>query len=236
VSAPQNLRAIGDEIERLLDELEASADPASFRRAQDVLRLVSELYGAALARVVALAADADPRMLDALAGDDLVASLLVVHGLHPDSLADRIQAALSCVRPLLATHGGDVEVLEVDPAAASVRIKLLGSCDGCPSSAVTLQLAVERAITEAAPEIASIVVDGQDRAREPGTPGAAPAARAGTPGVTPAARSGKVPVLLGTKPGAVPVCPTEPPADLATEPPADLATEPPAPAGMVVGR
>lgn len=235
MSPPQNLRAIGDEIERLLGELEASADPVSFHRAQDALRLVSELYGAGLARVMALAADADPGMLDALVRDDLVASLLVVHGLHPDSLADRVEAALGSVRPLLATHAGDVEVLEVDPAAGSVRIKLLGSCDGCPSSAVTLQLAVERAITEAAPEVASIVVDGQDRPvepREPREPGAAPrAGRAGAPGAAPAAPAapaGKVPVLLGTKPCAVPVCPTE----LATE----LATELPASTGMAVGR
>ena len=50
-------------------------------------------------------------------------------------------------------HGGDVELLDVDEDAGAVHLRLLGSCDGCPSSAVTLQHAVERAIVEAAPEI-----------------------------------------------------------------------------------
>ncbi len=40
-----------------------------------------------------------------------------------------------------------------------MQLRLLGSCDGCPSSSVTLQLAVERAIVEAAPEIVRIDVD-----------------------------------------------------------------------------
>ena len=63
------------------------------------------------------------------------------------------------MRPFLAHHDGDVELLAVDPDAGAVVLRLLGSCDGCPSSAVTLQLAVERAIVEAAPEIVRIDVD-----------------------------------------------------------------------------
>lgn len=128
-----------------------------------MLRLVSELYGAGLARVVELAEDeADarpPDFLGRLAQDDLVASLLLVHGLHPDSLESRVGHALARVRPFLATHGGDVELLDIDPDAGAVRLRLLGSCDGCPSSAVTLQGAVETAIVEAAPEIVTIDVD-----------------------------------------------------------------------------
>ena len=63
------------------------------------------------------------------------------------------------MRPFLAHHDGDVELLAVDPELGAVRLRLLGSCDGCPSSAVTLQLAVERAIVEAAPEVVRIDVD-----------------------------------------------------------------------------
>ena len=66
---------------------------------------------------------------------------------------DRVEAALESVRPFLAHHDGDVELLDIDPDAGAVLLRLLGSCDGCPSSAVTLQLAVERAIVDAAPEI-----------------------------------------------------------------------------------
>lgn len=157
---PQNLRAIGDRIELLLDELRAGADSRSYDRAEELLRLITELYGGGLTRIVELARAGTPDLLAAMTDDDLVASLLVVHGLHPDDVATRVAAALDSVRPLLGAHGGDVELLGIDEAAGSVHLRLLGSCDGCPSSAVTLQQAVEVAILEAAPEIAVIAVEG----------------------------------------------------------------------------
>jgi Fe-S cluster biogenesis protein NfuA len=159
MSAPQNLRAAGDRIEQLLDAMRATADPRTYERVEEVLRLISDLYGAGLARIVELAGTDAPDLLDAMVGDDLVASLLLVHDLHPASLGHRVEEALAQVRPLLAAHGGDVELLDIDAEAGAVRLRLLGSCDGCPSSSVTLQLAVERAIVDAAPEIVTIDVD-----------------------------------------------------------------------------
>ncbi len=81
-----------------------------------------------------------------------------MHGLHPYPVETRVEAALARVRPYLGSHGGDVELLGVDEAGV-VRLRLLGSCDGCPSSAVTLQLAVEGAVEDAAPEIRGIEVE-----------------------------------------------------------------------------
>jgi Fe-S cluster biogenesis protein NfuA len=160
----QQLRAVGDRIEHLLDLLQATADPDSWARAQELLALVTDMYGAGLARIVELAGAEPDRpasaLMSTLAADDLVASLLVLHGLHPDDLAARVEQALEGVRPYLATHGGNVELLGVDDALGAVLIRLLGSCDGCASSSITLKLAVERAIAEAAPEVARIVVEG----------------------------------------------------------------------------
>ncbi len=151
-----DLRAIGERIEQLLDHLRGTADPRVFRDVEEVVRLVTELYGAGLARVVALG---DRAMLERLAADDVVGSLLLVHGLHPESLEQRLADALASVRPLLAHHGGDVELLAIDPEVGAVHLRLLGSCDGCPSSALTLRNAVERAIVDAAPEIVRIDVE-----------------------------------------------------------------------------
>ena len=156
---PQNLRAVGDRIEQALDELHSTADPRTINLAEEVLRLVTELYGAGFSRVIELAGEHAPGVLTAFVDDELVASLLLVHGLHPESLDNRLEAALESVRPFLAQHGGDVELLDVDLGAGAVLLRLLGSCDGCPSSAVTLQHAVERAIVEAAPEIVRIDVE-----------------------------------------------------------------------------
>ena len=183
---PQNLRAAGDRIEQALDELHSTADPRTINLAEEVLRLVTELYGAGFSRVIELAGERAPGVLTAFVDDELVASLLLVHGLHPESLDNRLEAALESVRPFLAQHGGDVELLGIDEDLGAVKLRLLGSCDGCPSSASTLRGAVEVAIVEAAPEIVRIVVE------EP----------------TPPAVS--VPVSLGAKP--VPLydtCPVE---------------------------
>jgi Fe-S cluster biogenesis protein NfuA len=182
-AAPQNLRATGDRIEQLFDELEASGDPVSRRLAEELLRSVTDLYAAGLARVVDLATARDPELVTAFVADELVASLLVAHGLHPEAVEHRVEGALASVRPLLAAHGGDVELLAVDGDRGTVRLRLLGSCDGCPSSAVTLQSAVERSIEEAAPEIVRIEVDQPSRAVA-------------------------VPVVMGAKP-AYESCPTE---------------------------
>ena len=156
---PSNLRATGERIETALEELHATADPRTINLAEELLRLVAELYGAGLARAVELARDHAPTLIDAFAEDELVASLLLVQGLHPRSLDDRVESALVSVRPFLAQHGGDVELLGIDDELGAVKLRLLGSCDGCPSSSSTLKGAVEVAIMEAAPEVVRIVVE-----------------------------------------------------------------------------
>ena len=157
---PVDVRTSGERIEQLL-QASAAAGPVVHERAEELVRTVVELYGAALERVLDIAYDAgrlDDELLRRLADDDLVASLLLVHGLHPYDVHERVEQALIKVRPYLGSHGGDVELLDVSDDGV-VRIRLLGSCDGCASSSVTLKLAVEGAIEAAAPEIIRIDVD-----------------------------------------------------------------------------
>jgi Fe-S cluster biogenesis protein NfuA/nitrite reductase/ring-hydroxylating ferredoxin subunit len=158
--APDRLRATGERIDALLDATGAGGVVAR-ERAEELVRLTVDLYGAGLERILDIVYDAgrlDDDVLAALAGDDLVASLLLVHGLHPYGVSQRVEQALESVRPYLGSHGGDVELLEVSDEGV-VRLRLLGSCDGCPSSSVTLKLAVEGAIEAAAPEIVAIEVE-----------------------------------------------------------------------------
>lgn len=153
-------RVVGERIEALLEASSASG-PVVRERAEELLRQVVDLYGAGLERLMELAYERGAltdELLEDLAGDDLVSSLLLVHGLHPYDVEDRVERALAGVRPYLGTHGGDVHLVEVTPEGV-VRLRMMGSCDGCPSSSVTLQLAVEGAITDAAPEVVSIELE-----------------------------------------------------------------------------
>jgi Fe-S cluster biogenesis protein NfuA/nitrite reductase/ring-hydroxylating ferredoxin subunit len=145
-------REAGDRIETLLEASSAGGALAR-ERAEQLVRELVGLYGAGLTRAVALL-DADA--VERLARDDLVASLLLVHGLHPHDVSTRVRTALDSVRPYLGSHGGDVHL--VDIVDGVVRLELAGSCKSCPSSSVTLELAVEDAVRAAAPEIESIEV------------------------------------------------------------------------------
>ncbi len=149
-------RSAGERIQTLLDAT-AAAGTVARDRAEQLVREVVELYGEGLARIATVLDDpANPGILNRLAADDLVASLLLVHGLHPHDLRRRVSDALERVRPYLGSHGGDVHLLAV--VDDSVQLQFSGSCKSCPSSAVTLELAVEDAIRAAAPEISSIEV------------------------------------------------------------------------------
>lgn len=159
------LRATGERIETLL-EASAAGGAAARARAEELVGCVSDLYGAGLGRVLEILDETDrldDDLLASLAADDLVASLLLVHDLHPYDVETRVRQALDTVRPYLGTHGGDVELLGVE-ADGVVRLRLLGSCDGCPSSSVTLQLAVEGAVEAAAPETTRIEVEAGEAA------------------------------------------------------------------------
>jgi Fe-S cluster biogenesis protein NfuA/nitrite reductase/ring-hydroxylating ferredoxin subunit len=160
MSQGKNLRAAGDRIERLLQELGTVADPRVRANAEELVRLLMELYGSALARVLEIIDDTGSAdtIFERLAADDLVASLLVLHGLHPLNVETRIVHALDRVRPYLGSHGGDVKLLGVNEGVVYLRLE--GSCHGCPSSTVTMKLAIEKAIEEAAPEVVRIEVEG----------------------------------------------------------------------------
>ncbi|MFC4033499.1 NifU family protein [Streptomyces polygonati] len=153
-------RATGERIDTLI-AASAAGGAVARERSEELVRLVTDFYGAGLTRLLDLVHErghlADD-VLAALAADELVASLLLVHGLHPYSVETRVEQALDSVRPYLGSHGGDVELLGVS-ADGVVGLRLLGSCDGCPSSSVTLELAVRSAVEAAAPEMTTIEVE-----------------------------------------------------------------------------
>jgi Fe-S cluster biogenesis protein NfuA/nitrite reductase/ring-hydroxylating ferredoxin subunit len=156
----RNLREVGDRVETLLGELRNVAEPAVQRKAEEVVRILMEFYGAGIARMIELCADERVTSLAvAFSEDPLVSSLLSLHGLHPIPVEVRVQQALDKVRPYLGSHAGGVEFLGVD-AEGVVHLRLQGSCDGCPSSTVTVKLAIERAIEEGAPEVTRVDVEG----------------------------------------------------------------------------
>lgn len=163
-----NPRETGARVEQVLEEFRTSALPEVTERAEKLVGLLVELYGAGLERIVEILGyqDGGADLLRVLASDDLVASLMILHDVHPDDTETRVLAALDKVRPYLGSHAGGVEYLGIDDESV-VQLRLKGSCDGCPSSLVTVKMAIEGAIEKAAPEVVRVEVEGVTSEKKP---------------------------------------------------------------------
>jgi Fe-S cluster biogenesis protein NfuA len=147
-------------METLLEEIDALKDPNARSKAAEVVQVLLELYGESLARMMDTIAEGEggERAFEAFAEDELVSHLLLLHGLHPLDVEARVIRALEEVRPYLQSHGGNVEFLGVEGGVA--RLRMQGSCSGCPSSTMTLKLAIEEAIQKTAPDLEGIEAEG----------------------------------------------------------------------------
>jgi len=144
-------------IEGLVEQMKGAADQGTRAAALELVQTLMEFHYAAVDRMMEIVADteeAGTAIMRGFAQDDVVANMLLLHGLHPVDLETRVMGALDTVRPYLHSHGGNVELIEV--AAGIVRLRMVGTCNGCPSSAMTLKTAIEKAIHDAAPDVISI--------------------------------------------------------------------------------
>jgi Fe-S cluster biogenesis protein NfuA len=141
-------------LDDLLQEVESITDSDARETALAAIQGLLELYGDGLRRVVDMLATEAIRLSE----DDLVAHLLLLHGLHPVGLEARVRQALESVRPYLQAHGGNVELIGISDGVA--RLRLQGTCTGCSSSETTLKRLVERAIADAAPDLDSVETEG----------------------------------------------------------------------------
>ena len=121
---------------------------------------VIDMYGLGLTRIVEILNEDEGagEVKQQLVDDGVVASLLLIHDLYPVPIEERVTEALDDVRPYMESHGGNVELVSLEDGV--VRLRLEGSCDGCPASSSTLELAIKTALEEAAPDLLGIEVEG----------------------------------------------------------------------------
>lgn len=147
-------------VEGLLGELEALGDPRARAKALEAVQALLELYGTGLERIMDRVMErSDAELVQALDHDELVSHLLMVHGLHPVDVEDRVEGALEEVRPNLHSSGGDVELLGVQDGVVRVRLEEGGGGCGCGSAPSPARLAVEEAIAKAAPDVEGVEAD-----------------------------------------------------------------------------
>jgi len=146
-------------MDELVRRLESEGDPGVRATARELVQALLEFHAAGLTRVMEIVDETGPpgaALIDRFGEDELVRPLLLLHGLHPLDLRTRVIEALERTRPLLDTHGGDVECLGVDDAGV-VTLRL--DAQGCGSTHGTLERVIAEALRETAPDITRLVVE-----------------------------------------------------------------------------
>jgi hypothetical protein len=143
-------------IDELVRKLEQSPDPSTRGTARDLVQSLMELHGAGLERILEIVSstggEAGAVLVQSLSHDELVSSLLVLYGLHPENFETRVRRGLDKIRPFLRSRGASLELLAIE--GERVRLKING-----PAS-TELQEAVREALLETAPDASDIAVEG----------------------------------------------------------------------------
>ncbi|MFJ3927344.1 hypothetical protein [Streptomyces sp. NPDC090022] len=162
---PVDAEQTGRRVEDVLDRLAATGDPAAGSAAEELVRSLMDFYGSGLARILELLSAPGGRRpadgpLAALLGDELVASLLVLHDLHPEDRDTRVARALAAVR------GHTLEAVAFDEASGTLRLRAAagtgggaGTGCGCASTADSARQAAQDALGCFAPEVLAVEVE-----------------------------------------------------------------------------
>lgn len=142
-------------IEELIQKFENSTDSKTRTDAQKLVQAIMEFHGAAMDRmmeIIAEAAEGDPVVFEGFARDELVSSVLLLHGLHPVDLETRVAQALDKVRPILRAQSANVHLMRIDGDEVHLRFE--------GKAAVHLKTAIEEEVYRAAADVTAIHIDG----------------------------------------------------------------------------
>ena len=137
---------------QLYDELMSHPDAGVRDRVEEMMDLFDAFHREGLGRLVEMIrAWRGEIFLESVSRDDVTGYFLNAYDLGeaPDdreaqAAAESVDAALEELRPMIESHGGMITVEEIKDGV--VKVQMLGSCDGCPSSAATLTGGLEEAL------------------------------------------------------------------------------------------
>jgi Fe-S cluster biogenesis protein NfuA len=136
----------------LAEELLSHPDPAVARKVEEMLDWIDAFHREGLGRLVEMIRSWRGEIfLESVGRDDVTGTFLAMYDLgelpaSDTGAADAVAEALEEIRPYVESHGGTITVDSIVDGV--VKVRMLGSCDGCPSSAATLTVGVEQALRE----------------------------------------------------------------------------------------
>ncbi len=156
-------------IEQLIVDSEQAADPLVREKTKDLLQTLLDLHSAGLARlieIVSRAGEPGQAIVQGFTHDELVKPLLLLYGLHPISIEERVKQALDKITPSLGVHGVTAEILSIDTNRVTLNVHHNGNGNSHGSFAATVKQALEEAICEAAPELTEVQILGLEEERD----------------------------------------------------------------------
>ncbi|MFN8373059.1 MAG: NifU family protein [Anaerolineae bacterium] len=156
-SEEKTLESLAERVDKALESVNKLAEPER-TQALNLKDAIEAFHRLGLTKIVQrLKADSRGKeLLFELIDEPEVYALFSMHGIVRQPLPDRVAKVIDAVRPYMQSHGGDVQLVDVQQD--SVYIRLLGACNGCSMSAVTLRQGIEEALNMHVPEIKTIEV------------------------------------------------------------------------------
>lgn len=143
-----------ESIDLFMNSVETVADPSVQELLQGLVQSLMAFHQTAVERILEItreSADGD-QLIEEFGRDECVRNLLLLYGAHPVDLRTRVAEEIEKCRPLLRSHGGDVDLLEVSDSG-TVTVRLGGIREGQALTAAKLRSAVEEAIYNGAPDV-----------------------------------------------------------------------------------
>jgi hypothetical protein len=138
-------------IEELVGRVQALPDPMARDLTIELLRAVMDFHAAGIGRLLEIIGPD----FEAVVKDDLCSALLLLHGLHPESMERRVERAVERLQMRLGPRGARVSLVRIEEGAVHLRYE--GSS---PRSAAGVRETVEQYLYGAAPEIEEIAIEG----------------------------------------------------------------------------
>jgi hypothetical protein len=158
----RELRSKLARVEELVQEAERLSDTKMRGQIQELVQNLMDFHGDALARMIEVVrglGGGGEALLRAWSRDEVTASLLLLYGLHPECIDDRVRAALKSIDHELRAHGVEVELLGTDDGI--VRLRMTDKGPDHASASIAVRRKVAKAIYEAAPDVSTIKAEGE---------------------------------------------------------------------------
>ncbi len=131
----------------LVEEFENLPFPEVREKAFEMLQAIDYVHRESLGRLIAyIHEQGHPELVLRAAHDPTVRALLQLYDFLPSDDREQVETALASIRPYIHSHGGEVEVLDVQEGI--VHLRLAGACHGCAGSAMTLRRGIELALRQ----------------------------------------------------------------------------------------